>query len=62
MKPKCDCKEFVFSGATVERHCEYKYLGFVFNATNNMAYGVEYLVAAAKKACHATALHLLTSV
>ncbi len=50
---KSDCKEFVFSGTTVERHDEYRYLGFVFHATKNMAHGVEYLVAAAKKAVHA---------
>ena len=50
---KSDCKEFVFSGTPVERHDEYRYLGFVFHATKNMAYGVEYLVAAAKKAVHA---------
>ncbi len=30
---KSDCKEFVFSGTTVERHDEYRYLGFVFHAT-----------------------------
>ncbi len=50
---KSDCKEFVFSGTTVERHDEYVYLGFVFHATKSMAYGVEYLVAAGKKAVHA---------
>jgi len=50
---KSDCKEFVFSGTTVERHDEYRYLGFVFHATKNMAYGVEYLVDAGKKAVHA---------
>ncbi len=49
---KSDCKQFDFSGTTVERHDEYRYLGFVFHATKNMAYGVEYLVAAAKKAVH----------
>jgi len=38
----------------VERHEEYRYLGFVFHATKNMAYGVEYLVAAGKRAVHAT--------
>ncbi|DBA77175.1 TPA: hypothetical protein ACH3X1_009749 [Trebouxia sp. C0004] len=37
---KSDCKEFVFSGTTVERHNEYRYLGFVFHATKNMAHGV----------------------
>ncbi len=46
-------KMFVFSGTTVERHDEYRYLGFVFHATKNMAYGIEYLVAAAKTAVHA---------
>ena len=50
---KSDCKDFVFSGTTVERRDEYRYLGLVFHATKNMAYGVEYLVAAAKKAVHA---------
>ena len=50
---KSDCKEFVFHGTTVERHDEYRYLGFVFHATKNMARGVEYLVAAAKKAVFA---------
>ena len=50
---KSDCKKFVFSGTPIERHDEYRYLGFVFHATKNMAYGVEYLVAAAKKAVHA---------
>ena len=49
---KSDCKDFVFSGTTVERRDEYRYLGLVFHATKNMAYGVEYLVAAAKKAVH----------
>jgi len=48
-----DCRELVFSGTTVERHDEYRYLGFVFHVTKNMAYGVEYLVAAGKKAVHA---------
>ncbi len=50
---KSDCKEFGFNGTAVERHDEYRYLGFVFHATKNMAHGVEYLVAAAKKAVHA---------
>ncbi len=50
---KSDCKEFVFKGTSVERRDEYRYLGFVFHATKNMAHGVEYLVAAAKKAVHA---------
>ena len=50
---KSDCKEFVFSGTPVEQYDEYRYLGFVFHATKNMAYGVEYLVVAAKKAVHA---------
>ncbi len=50
---KSDCKEFVFSGATVERRDEYRYLGFVFHATKNMAHGVGYLVAAVKKAVRA---------
>ncbi len=29
------CREFAFSGTTVERHDEYRYLGFVFDATKN---------------------------
>ncbi len=49
---KSDCKQFVFGGTTVERHDEYRYLGFVFHATKNMAYGVEHL-AAGKKAVQA---------
>ena len=50
---RSDCKAFVFRGTTAERHDEYRYLGFVFHATKNMAYGVEYLVDAGKKAVHA---------
>ena len=37
----------------VDQHEEYRYLGFVFHVKPNMAYGVEYLMAAAKKAVHA---------
>ncbi|DBB13728.1 TPA: hypothetical protein ACH3X3_000737 [Trebouxia sp. C0006] len=55
-----DCKEFVFSGTPIERHDEYRYLGFVFHATKSMAYGVEYLVAAAKKAVHAMRRHCIS--
>ena len=47
------CQEFIYNGIPVERQTSYKYLGFTFHATKNMAYGVNYLVAAAKKAMHA---------
>ena len=50
---RSDCAPFVFQGKVVERVEEYRYLGFVFHATRNMAYGAEFLVAAAKKAMHA---------
>ncbi len=55
---KSDCKKF--SGTTVERHDEYRYLAFVFHATKNMADGVEYLVAAGKKAVHAMQWHCIS--
>ena len=48
-----DCTPFVFQGRVVDRVEEYRYLGFVFHATRNMAYGADFLVAAAKKAMHA---------
>lgn len=48
-----DCQEFIYNGISVERQSSYKYLGFTFHATKNMAYGVSFLVAAAKKAMHA---------
>ena len=47
------CQDFLFNGVTVERQDPYRYLGFVFHATKSMAHGLEYLVAAAKKAVHA---------
>lgn len=50
---RTDCIEFVFAGKTVVREDNYRYLGFHFHATKNMAYGVAHLVAAAKKAVHA---------
>ena len=48
---KSDCKDCVFSGTcctTVELHDEYRFSGFVFHATKNMAYGVKYLVTLGK--------------
>ena len=50
---RSQCEPFLFNNRAVERQQEYKYLGFVFHATKNMAHGTEYLVAAAKKAVHA---------
>ena len=38
--------------SSVERHAKYRYLGFVFHATKNMAYVIDHLVAAGKKAVH----------
>ena len=46
---KSGCKDMFFDG-TVE---ECRYLGFVFHTTKNMAYGVDHLVAAGRKAVHA---------
>jgi len=59
---KTDNEEILVNDTTVEHRDEYKYLGFVSRATNNVAHGVDYPVAAAKKAVHATALHLPTLI
>ena len=48
-----DCAPLLFKGQEVARREEYRYLGFVFHATRNMAYGPELLAAATKKAMHA---------
>ena len=37
----------------VDRQDHYRYLGFTFHATKNMAFGVSHLVSAARKAVHA---------
>lgn len=50
---RSSCQDFVYDGISVERQDSYKYLGFTFHAIKNMAYGVGFLVAAAKKAMHA---------
>ena len=50
---RSDCAPFVYQDKEVDRVEEYRYLGFVFHATRNMAYGAGFLAAAAKKAMHA---------
>ena len=45
--------DFAFNGNVIDRHDHYRYLGFTFNVTKNMAFGVSYLVGAAKRAVHA---------
>ncbi len=50
---RSDCDPFFFNDRVVERVEEYRYLGFVFHAIQNMAHGTEHLVSAAKKAVHA---------
>lgn len=50
---RSNCAPFVFQDKVVDRVEEYGYLGFVFQATRNMAYGADFLVAAAKQAMHA---------
>ena len=47
------CQDFMYDGTLVQRQDSYKYLGFTFHATKSMAYGVGFLVAAARKAMHA---------
>ncbi len=49
---KATCQAFMFTGNEVERVESYKYLGFEFHATKNLARGVSQLVSAAKKAMH----------
>ena len=49
---KAACQAFVFNSNEVERVESYKYLGFEFHATKNLAHGVSQLVSAAKKAMH----------
>ena len=44
---------FTLNGAVVERVDSYKYLGFVFHAVRDMAFGAGFLVAAARKALFA---------
>jgi len=46
---KAACRAFVFNNNGVERVKSYKYLGFEFHATKNLAHGVSQLVSAAKK-------------
>ena len=50
---RSSCQDFTYNGIHVDREDSYKYLGFTFHATKSMAYGVGFLVAAAKKAMHA---------
>ena len=45
--------DFIFNGNVVERQDHYRYLGFTFHATKNLAFRVSHLVSAAKKAVHA---------
>ena len=47
------CQAFILSGSEMERVQSYKYLGFEFHATKNVAHGVSKLVSAANKAMHA---------
>ena len=49
---KAACQAFVFNSNEVERVESYKYLGFEFHATKNLAHGVLQLVSSAKKAMH----------
>jgi len=49
---KAACQAFVFNNDEVERVESYKYLGFEFRATKNLAHGVSQLVSAAKQATH----------
>ena len=49
---KSGCEDFFFNGTVVEEHHqEYRYLGFVFHATNSMVDGIDHLVAAGKRQC-----------
>ena len=49
---KAACQAFMFNSNEVERVESYKYLGFEFHATKNLAHGVSQLVSSAKKAMH----------
>ncbi len=49
---KAACQAFIFNSNEVERVETYKYLGFEFHATKNLAHGVLQLVSSAKKAMH----------
>jgi len=49
---KAACQAFMLNNNEVERVESYKYLGFEFHATKNLAHGVLQLVSAAKKAIH----------
>ena len=49
---KAACQAFIFNSNEVERVETYKYLGFEFHATKNLAHGVSHLVSSAKKAMH----------
>ncbi len=59
---KSDCKQSVFGGTTVERHDEYRYLGFVFCATKSVCkhHGTWQIPGCWERCstCHATTLHL----
>lgn len=51
-RSKAALRAFLFNGNAVERVESYKYHGFEFHATKNLAHGVSQLVSAAKKAMH----------